>query len=235
MVKTVARIGMAVLALAVLVGLPADAGRPVSIKAELVTDCANCQTPNGTLGRYSVLPDNSLGYEDGNGVQSEILNHNSVYTLDTMDTLVNGVVGGGTRYVELDFYSPVEGQFPGHVLPQCWQGDYSQLQAVNWSVFAGNQNQFTQMEQGQLYDGWARMDFNVRNGVCDRQIYRYYLRWYNACIERTSATTWEVTSGPCGAMLNYGEANLQGQGGRKKETVDYGDWRLPFKLLLSVQ
>jgi hypothetical protein len=34
-------------------------------------------------------------------------------------------------------------------------------------------------------------------------------------------------------MVNYGEANLQGQGGRKKETVDYGDWRLPFKLLLT--
>lgn len=235
MVKTVTRLGMGVLALAVLAGLPADAGRPVKIKAELVRDCTNCQTL--TPDRYSVLPDTSLGYEDGNGVQSEILNHNSVYTLDTMDTLVNGTVGAGTRYAELVFYSPVEGQFPGHVLPECWEGDYTLMEAVNWSVFAGNKVQFPQMEPGQLYDGWARMDFNVRDvdKSCDRQLYRFYLRWYNACIERTGDSTWEVTSGPCGAMVNYGEANLQGQGGRKKETIDYGDWRLPFKLLLSVQ
>lgn len=106
---------------------------------------------------------------------------------------------------------------------------------MNWSVFSDNQTGFTDLEVGQSVDGFSRTDFNVRNGRCDNEIFRYYLRWYNVCIERTSETSWEVTTGNCGAMLNYGEANLRGQGGRKKETFDYGDWRMTFKLLLTVQ
>ncbi|MCI0721748.1 MAG: hypothetical protein L0338_22675 [Acidobacteria bacterium] len=236
--KKVASLGAVALLLAVMaigVGIPpaADAGQPVSLKAELVEACANCQS--NVPGTYSLLPDNSiLGYEDGNGVISQILTHNSVYTLDTSGTLVNGVVGSGTRFVNLHFFSPVEGRFKGHVLPPCWDGDYDQAQAVNWSVFTPNSTGFSRLAVGESVDGFARMDFNVRNGFCDNQIYRYFLRWYNACTTRT-ASGWEVTSGPCGAMNNYGEANLRGQGGRKKETLDYGDWRLSFKLILTPQ
>jgi hypothetical protein len=235
MLTIVARVATATLVLAVLVGIPpaADAGRPVPVKAQLVEDCQNCGTP--TRDSYSVLPDTTEGYPNGNGVESRILNNNSVYTLDTLDTLDKGLVGAGTRYMELVFFSPVEGQFPGHILPPCWDGDYTQMQAVNWSVFTSGKPGFTKMEVGQQYPGFARMDFNVRDKSCDRQTFRYYLRWYNACIERTSETSWEVTSENCGALMNYGEANLEGQGGRKKETIDYGDWRLPFKLLLTVQ
>ncbi len=217
--KKVASLGAVALLLAVMaigVGIPpvADAGQPVSLKAELVEACANCQS--NVPGTYSLLPDNSiLGYEDGNGVISQILTHNSVYTLDTSGTLVNGVVGSGTRFVDLHFFSPVEGRFKGHVLPPCWDGDYDQAQAVNWSAFSSSQVSFTQMVGGQLYPGFARLDFNVRNRACDREIYRFFLRWYNVCIVRTSGG-WEVTSGPCGAMNNY------------------GDWRLPFNLILTL-
>lgn len=218
------------LALTVLAGT-AVAGRILRLKAELVDVCANCAT--NTAGTYSVLPDLPTGYEDGNGVQSQILNHNAVYTLDTLDTLVNGHVGSGTRFVEMHFYSPVEGQFPGHQLPACWGGNYDQSQAVNWSVFSDNSLPFTQMEVGQSYPGRARMDFNVRNQACDREIYRYYLVWSSVCISRTGPTSWDATSGDCGAQNNYGEATLRGQGGRRKETINYGDWRLPFQLRLS--
>ncbi len=221
---------LVVLALAVLAGT-AVAGSILRQKAELADVCANCQT--NTAGSYSVLPDFATGYQDGAGVKSQILNHNAVYTLDTLDTLVNGHVGSGARFVEMHFYSPVEGQFPGHALPACWGGNYDQNQAVNWSVFSDNSLPFTKMVVGQSYKGRARMDFNVRNQSCDREIYRYYLVWSSVCITRTGAASWDATSGACGAMANYGEANLRGQGGQKRETINYGDWRLPFQLRLS--
>lgn len=125
MLKTITRLVTVAAVLAVLVSIPpaVDAGRPVPVKAELVEDCPNCGTP--TPNSYSVLPDTTQGYPDGNGVESRILNNNSVYTLDTLDTLDKGLVGAGTRYMELVFFSPVEGQFPGHILPPCWQGDYT--------------------------------------------------------------------------------------------------------------
>ncbi len=207
------------------------AGAAIRMRAELTDVCANCQTD--TAGTYSVLADLPTGYEDGNGVKSKILTHNAVYTLDTLDTLVNGQVGSGTRFVEMHFYSPVENQFPGHVLPPCWGGNYDQNQAVNWSVFSDNSLPFTKMEVGQSYPGRARMDFNVRNTACDREIYRYYLVWSSVCITRTGTGSWDATSGDCGAQNNYGEANLRGQGGRRKETINYGDWRLPFQLRLT--
>ena len=228
------------LALVVLAGT-AVAGSILRQKAELVSDCDNCPAEPADLGTprlvYSVLPDFHLpaGYEDGAGVKSQILNHNAVYTLNTLDTLVNGhVVDGTTRFVRMHFYSPVEGQFAGHVLPACWAGSggYDQNQAVNWSVFSDNSLPFTKMVEGKSYPGRARMDFNVRNTQCDREIYRYYLVWPKVCITRTS-TGWVATSDTCGAMINYGTATLRGQGGQKKETVNYGDWRLPFKLVLS--
>jgi hypothetical protein len=225
-------VGLSVLVFALSVASTAAfAGKAVKLTANLVIDCPDCGT--NVAPRYSLLPDSASGYPDGNGVKSQILTNNSVYTLDTLDTLVNGVPGPGTRTVQMHFYSPVEGLYPGHVLPACWLGDYDQDQAVNWSVFAYNSQSFVLMQQGVGYPGWARLDFNVRNGVCDRQIYRYYLRWYGACIVRTGPGTWEVTSGGCGQSPNYGEANLRGQGGRKSETINYGDWRLPFKLTLT--
>lgn len=232
MVKMVARLATAAVVVTLLVGLPADAGRTVKIKAELVEACSNCMT--STPSFYSVLPDTNQGYTDGNGVVSEILTHNTVYTLDTLDTLVDGIPGPGTRFAEMVFFSPVEGQFPGHELPPCWFGDYTQLQAVNWSIFSDNQVSFTKMDVGAQVDGTSRMDFNVRNRFCDTQIFRFILRWHNVCIERQDATSWLVTSGSCGAMLNYGEANLESQGGQH-QTLDYGDWRLPFQLLLTEQ
>lgn len=218
-----------------LLASTAFAGRAVKLRADLTQDCFNCRTdltPDGT-GDYSLLVDFGP-YDPGNGVKSEILNNNSVYTLDTMDTLVNGVVGPGTRFVRMHFYTGADPiVYPNNVLPGCWDGP-DQNQAVNWSVFAYNSQSFLKMQTGVAYPGWARMDFNVRNGVCDRQIYRYYLRWYSATIVRTDANTWVVTSGD-GSNTNWGEANLRGQGGRKKETIDYGDWRMPFRLVLSQQ
>ncbi|MGH9579744.1 MAG: hypothetical protein ACRD2R_02015 [Terriglobales bacterium] len=230
-----AALALAVMALA---GFPpaAEAGKAIAAKAVLATDCTNCQTDQANpAGDYSVLGDTDLGYENGNGVQSQILTHNAVYTLDTTSTLVNGVVGAGTRYVRMHFYSPVEGRFPGHVLPPCWGGNYEQWQAVNWSIFSDNSVFFTNMNVGQSYPGFARMDFNVRNRSCDGQIFRFYLRWYSVCIVRTAPGAWQVTSDPCGATVNYGTANLQGQGGRRQSTVNYGDWRMPFKMTLTAQ
>lgn len=211
----------------------AFAAKAVKIKANLVINCTNCDT--NVAPDYSLLPDSNSGYSDGNGIKSQILTNNSVYTLDTLSTLVNGLVGGGTRTVLMHFFSPVEGQFAGHNLPGCWQGDYDQEQAVNWSVFASNSQAFPLMQTGVAYPGFARMDFNVRNGSCDNQIFRYYLRWFNACIVRKDANTWEVTSDSCGKQTNYGEANLRGQGGKSGQTINYGDWRMPFKLTMSRQ
>lgn len=222
-----------------LIAASAFAAKPVALTATLEVNCENCMTniavPNDPNGLYSLQMDGAQAYMDGNSVVSQILNNNMVYNLDTLDTLVDGLVGGGTRTVQMHFYSPVEDIYDTNFLPACWRSNYDQNQAVNWAVFTGNNAKFTSMQVGEKNTGWARMDFNVRNGLCDRQIYRYYLRWFNACIERTGADTWTVTSDSCGRLTNYGEASLDGQGGRRKETVYYGDWRLPFKLILTVQ
>ena len=220
----------------ILFGANAFASQPINLTASLKPTCSNCDTDvsdKGQTGDYSLLDD--IGpYPNGNGVQSQVLTNNSVYTLDTMNTLVNGVVGTGTRYVRIHFYSSVEGwpQFPNDVLPACWQGQHEQNQAVNWSIFSSSLG-FPSMVVGSQYGGFARADFNVRNGVCDNQIFRYYLRWYNVCIKRTGSNTWDVTSDSCGTSINYGTAGLNGQGGKKGQTVSYGDWRVPFKVTLS--
>lgn len=240
--------GLLVLAFAVsMVAIPAFAAKGgnkptgntgLAVTATLSMTCTNCATdeaPLGGSGDYSLQMDNASGYMDGNGVQSQILSSGAVYTLDTMDTLVGGVPGPGTRTVQIHLFSPVEGLYPDNVIPSCWGGSHDQDQAVNWSVFSSTNTKFTLMQLNTPYDGFARMDFNVRNGACDRQIYRYFLRWYSACIVRTGPNTWEVTSDSCGRATNYGEASLEGQGGRKKETVSYGDWRVPYKLTLTAQ
>ncbi|HSA93891.1 MAG TPA: hypothetical protein VLE48_12835 [Terriglobales bacterium] len=238
MSKRVSKLGWVAVVLVTL-GVTAYAGRALQLRADLEETCSNCSTdlanPDIGPGPYSLQNDIPGGYLPGNGVKSQILTHSAVYTLDTMNTLVNGVVGSGTRYVQMHFYSSVEGssQYPNNVLPACWEGQHDQNQAVNWSIFSDNSVFFDNMTVGQPYPGRARMDFNVRNGACDRQIYRYYLTWYAVCITRTGASSWDVTSDSCGRATNYGEANLQGQGGRKKETINYGDWRMPFRLTLS--
>ncbi len=211
----------------------AFAAKSVNITASLSMTCPNCDT--NVAPDYSLLPDSNSGYSNGNGVQSQILTNNSVYTLNTMNTLVNGLVASGTRTVLMHFYSSVEGVYSNNVLPACWNGDHDQEQAVNWSIFAGNNQSFMLMQVGTSYPGWGRMDFNVRNGSCDKQIYRYYMQWYSGCIVRKDANTWEVTSDSCGRQTNYGEVNLRGQGGKNGQTVDYGDWRMPFKLTFVKQ
>ena len=210
----------------------AFAGKGVNIRATLSSNCPNCATD--VAPSYSLLSDGSA--YDNSTVESGILTHNTVYTLDTTNTLVNGLVASGTRTVQLHFFSSVEGQYPDNVLPACWQGNHDQDQAVNWSIFSDNSISFLNMPLNTPVNGFARMDFNVRNGICDNQVFRFYLRWYDACITRTSSSpnTWVVTSDACGKQTNYGEAGLIGQGGRK-QTYKYGDWRMPFKITLVQQ
>jgi len=229
------------LAVAVCIGMlgtsmVAHAAKAVNLAASLTQKCSNCDTnvsPVATTGDYSLLSDGA-SYAPSGGVQSQILTNNSVYTLSTMNTLVNGLVGPGTRSVQMHFFSPVEGQYTNNVLPACWAGNHEQDQAVNWSVFSSSVT-FPNMQVGSSfqYGGFSRLDFNVRNGTCDGQVYRFYLRYYNVCISRTSLNTWVVTSDSCGRATNYGEGNLRGQGGKNGQTIDYGDWRLPFKLTMT--
>lgn len=227
------------LAVAVVLGLmvtsiPAFAGKAVNLTASLAQTCTNCDTDTAPLlgvGDFGLLSDGAA-YPNGNGVQSQILTNNSVYTLNTMNTLVNGLVGPGTRTVQMHFYSTVEGQYPENVLPACWNGNHNQEQAVNWSIFSSS-GAFPNMQVGQSYGGFSRLDFNDRSAACFNQVYRFYLRYYNVCITRTSLTTWEVTSDSCGKATNYGEASLNGQGGKKGQTINYGDWRVPFKVTLT--
>jgi hypothetical protein len=153
-----------------------------------------------------------------------------------MNTLVNGQVGSGTVTVTMHFYSPVSGTSPD-VLPACWgipSNDGNITQAVNWSVFSPNSLSFTKMAVGQSATGHARLDFNVRPN-CDNQIFRFYLTWSNACITRTTSTTWVATGDACGVNTFDGTASLYGQGGKHGQTVYYGDWRLPFWLTLDEQ
>jgi hypothetical protein len=230
---------VAAMALGVLCfsSMPASAGKTAGIKASLTESCSNCSTdasPAGTTGLYSLQSDGS-DY-DSSTVQSGILTHNTVYTLNTMNTLQNGLVGAGTRTVGMHFYSSVEGVYSNNVLPACWQGSHDQDQAVNWSIFSDNSVSFLTMPLNTPINGFARLDFNVRNGICDNQVFRFYLRWFDACITHVSSSpnTWVVTSDSCGRQTNYGEASLMGQGG-KKQTFNYGDWRMPFKITLVQQ
>lgn len=227
------------LAVAVSLGLmgaaiPAFAAKAVNVKAGLAPTCTKCDTDVAlvnTPGDYSLLSDGS-DYVPAGGVQSQILTNNSVYTLSTMNTLVNGLVGPGTRTVQMHFYSPVEGQYVTNVLPACWNGSHDQQQAVNWSIFSSSVG-FPSMQVGSSYGGFSRLDFNDRSAACYNQVYRFYLRYYNVCITRTSLNTWDVTSDSCGRATNYGEASLNGQGGKGGQTINYGDWRLPFKVTLT--
>jgi hypothetical protein len=219
------------------------AGKAVNVKASLATTCPNCWTDAGGA-IYTVPGDRPYSLvSDGDAynpftddrIQSQILTNNSVFTLDTSSTLVGGlVVTGITRTVNMHFFSSVEGwpQFPDNVLPACWGGNHDQDQAVNWSIFAPTS--FLRMNTGSSYQGMARLNFNVRSAECDRQLNRFRLEWGAVCIAHPTLNTWVVTSGSCVTPdQNYGEAHLQAYGGRKQNTVDYGDWRMPFKLTLT--
>lgn len=221
-----------------LLAIPARAAKSVNVTATLSPFCSNCDTDVsllGSTGDYSLLPDLFGAYAPSSKLESQILTNNSVYTLDTTGTLVNGLVASSTRTVKIHFFSPVEGIYSNDVLPACWGGNHNQDQAVNLSVFASNSANFPMMAVGTRYPGFARMDFNVRSASCNQQVFRFYLRWYNVCITRTSASpnAWVVTSDSCGVQTNEGTAGLNGQGGKRGQTVYYGDWRVPFKLTLT--
>ena len=222
----------------------AFAGPKVPVTATIADTCPNCPTdadgadPTLPGGRsYSVKSDGAA-YTPSQ-VLSNILTNNSVYTLDTSGTLVNGLVGPSTRTAAMHFYSPVEckpGQtgctWPNNKLPVCWGGNYDQDQAVNWAIFAPMS--FLNMSTTGSYQGMARLNFNVRSAACDREMNRFRLEWGAVCIKRSTSNIWTVTSGTCVAtQTNYGEAHMQAYGGKKGETVDYGDWRMPFKLTLT--
>ena len=180
-------------------------------------------------------------------MQSEILTNRTVYTLDTLDTLVNGLVDPGwTRYVKMHFYFPPEIQtpdpkYPGKSLPRipdCWKNSTTntsnQNEAVNWSVFTSSVA-FADMQQGTSYAGFSRLDFNVRDTIstCYTQVFRFWLRWPAVTITRLNdvggVRVWQVTTNA------YGEASLEGQGGKKGQTQSFGDFREPFKLTLTEQ
>ena len=250
--------GFAAMAILAMIAVPAfaqkgkgGAKKTIPVKAVLVSECGTgCATDAGgwnalsgewsvSSGSYSLLPDIVMPEysPDEFGVQSEVLSNKTVYTLDTLDTLVNGFVGTGTRYVKLHFY------FPSTVynsttnlprLPDCWTGA-NQNQAVNWSVFSGNSTAFPDMQEGVSYGGFARLDFNVRDTLpgCPVQVFRFWLRWPNVTItllddgSRTGKRQWQVTTNAAG------EASLEGQGGRRTQTQYYGDFRMPFQLILT--
>ncbi|MGH9785513.1 MAG: hypothetical protein ACRD88_15150 [Terriglobia bacterium] len=251
--------GLAAIAFLGIMALPAIAqkgpnGKTVPVQAHLEAACASqsCSTDVGGWDQqigwltpfptptYSLLPDPIHGadYVSGFGVQSEILTHNTVFTLDTLDTLSStGTVTGSTITVNMHFYNGA-----GLLPPSCW-GPHSTNpdgstsitvnQAVNWSIFSNNSISLTDMQVGPTYGGFSRLDFNVRNGDCDNNIFRYYLRWSQngggITIQRRSETEWEITTN------SFGTAGLFGQGGRRRETVYYGDWRVPFKVILTKQ
>lgn len=257
--------GWAAVAILGVLALPAVAQRnkTIPVKAELATPCLfgtadgvtypGCATDVGLLrtdGKphvYSLLPDglDSSGYLPSNLVQSEILSNRTVYTLDTLDTLVNGKVDKNyTRYVKMHFYFPAEIQKldpkTGLLMPRipdCWSNSSvntsDQEQAVNWSVFSGNSVAFTEMQLGVSYSGFSRLDFNVRDTIsnCYTQVFRFWLRWPKVTITLLDDTPgkrkWQVTTNA------YGEASLEGQGGKRGQTQAYGDFRMPFQLTLT--
>jgi hypothetical protein len=238
----------AIIAVLSLATATAWAAKAVNVTASLTTTCPNCRTdadganPEGSGARpYSLVSDgDSYSPFTDSRIQSQILTNNSVYTLDTSATLVDGlVVTGITRTVDMHFYSSVECkpgetgcEFPNNILPVCWGGNYDQDQAVNWSVFSPIS--LVTMKTGDAKLGMARLNFNVRKAACDRELNRFRLEWGAVCITHPTLTSWVVTSGTCVTTdLNYGEAHLQAYGGRKQNTVDYGDWRMPFVLTLT--
>jgi hypothetical protein len=240
MLKVLTKLALAALMLCVAGLVAASAADQVPVSATLAKTCSNCATniANPT-GNYSLVSD-GFAYPAGDPlVISNILTHNAVYTLDTSATLVNGYVTDTSRTVYMHFYSSVEckpGQvgckYPNNILPPCWGLDaYDQDQAVNWSVFAPTS--FFRMTTGAKYSGMARLNFNVRTAACDRQVNRFRLEWPTVCITRTGAGTWAVTSQSCSLSVNWGEAHLQAYGGTKQNTVDYGDWRMPFSFTLK--
>jgi hypothetical protein len=210
------------------------AASSIPVTAQLTTACPNCAGLNA--GSYSLLPP-STGYlyTQSSTVESQILNHNAVYTLDTTNTLDGGLVGSGTVTVTMNFYAP---SGVGAALPACWgfgsnANEGSETQAVNWSIFSGNSTPFTSMVNGEPYSGHARLDFNVRNAQCDSQIFRFYMTWSSLTIIREGGT-WQVTSGgACYSGENCGVASLYGQGGQHGQTLYYGDFRMPFQVTLS--
>lgn len=226
-----------------LVAAPAFASRPVLLTANFTVSCTNCQTdisgnPNfgppyssNPSGPYSVQDDLYGSYSPSSDLESQILTNNTVYTLDTTGTLNTSLV----RTVSLHFFSPVEGIAPGNVLPSCWQGVATQEQAVNLSVFSSSVG-FPQMQVGTGgYGGFARVDFNDYSATCFNQVNKFTFHWYNVCITHPTSTSWVVTTDVCGATIDYGTGNLQGQGGKKGQTINYGDWRVPFQLTLTSQ
>lgn len=266
--------GLAVIALLGGIALPAWAGDTIPIKAVLIKDCVGfCKTDAGGWvintgffffpGTYSVIagyPDTVVDAtgdgtaNDGvycpflpcmTGEQSNILTHNTVYTLDTTGTLVNGLVSPGfTRTIHMHFYTTAT-----NTTPACWNdanrtdlnNDFNdETQAVNWSILSQNSMPFTNMVVGTPYPGTARLNFNVRNGVCENTIYRFTLKWAAGTGPTTGGGGITITQLPPTAagkrqwMVTtdqYGTAGLTGQGG-KGNTIDYGQWRLPFKILL---
>lgn len=240
MFKVLTKLALAALMLSVAGLLAASAAEKNPVSATLATTCTNCETdiaPAGGSGDYSLKSD-GFAYPGGDPmVISHFTPSRRVYTLDTSDTLVNGLVAPSTRTVNLHFYSPVECKpgdcpFPNDVLPACWGGNHNQEQAVNWGIFAPRS--FDRMVVGGNYSGMARLNFNVRNADCDRQVNRFRLEWPTVCITRTGAGTWAITSEACtSTTVNIGEAHLQAYGGMKRNTTDYGDWRMPFSLTLA--
>jgi len=236
----------AIIAVLSLATATAWAAKAVNVNASLASACPNCLTD--VPKTYSLLPDGVDPYSPftDSRIQSQILTNNSVFTLDTTNTLVDGLVGPGTRTVGMHFYSSVEckppytdcippDRYPNNILPVCWGGDYDQDQAVNWSIFAPTS--FLRMNTSAKYSGMARLNFNVRSAECDRQLNRFRLEWGAVCITHPSANTWIVTSQACTSTIdtgvNWGEAHMEAYGGRKQNTVDYGDWRMPFQLTLT--
>ena len=221
----------AAIAIMGLISLPAFAGRPVQVVTQLETACPTCATDTG--GTYSMQPDGKApDYFPSGLVVSEVLTHNAVYNLDTLDTLVNGLVGGPTRTVKMHFYDS-SGRSK---VPACWGGRDIE-QAVNWIHYTSNQTAFTALDVNESTPGRSRLDFNVRGGSCDQQIFRFYLLWGNNAVtikrlpDVNGKRQWQVKTN------QYGTASLYGQGGRgpSKETVYYGDFRQTFSFLLTEQ
>lgn len=222
---------------------PASAKKAINVKADFTAPCPNCETDwsgtwwsdmgiyyNNPNGPYSVQDSPSgTSYEPGSTVTSQILTHNKVYTLQTNRT-------SWTRSVLMHFFSSVSGdpQYPDNVLPSCWAGDPDQNWPINLSVFSNNLG-FPDMQVGSSYSGWARVQFNNLSSNCDTQINFYNFEWYGVCITHPSSTSWVITTDACGAQINYGTGNLKSQGGKKHQTVNYGDWRVPFQLTLTTQ
>jgi len=238
MLKVLTKLALAALTLSVAGLVAASAAEKNPVAATIATACTNCETDIANpVGDYSLKSD-GFAYPGGDPlVLSHFTPSKRVYTLDTSDTLVNGLVSPGTRTVMMHFYSPVECKpgdcpFPNDILPPCWGDNHDQNQAVNWGIFAPRS--FDRMVVGASYAGMARLNFNVRNADCDRQVNRFRLEWPTVCITRTGAGTWAVTSQACtSTTTNIGEAHLQAYGGTKKNTLDYGDWRMPFSFSLT--